>query len=138
MMNYLEQNDILSDKQLGTEKQMLLASSEVTKWVSEGKVVDMAYLDLSKAFDVVAHLLLLDKLYLLSFDLIVTSSVSVSGTTSLSMSVTYEVLQGSVWGPLLFLIYVKFIMLLWLAARLQLHKTLGYLLGFCKTEKLSY
>ena len=86
---------------------MLLVYSEVAKWVDEGEVVDIAYLDFSKAFDVVSHLLLLDKVQLLGFDPIVISliksflighsmSVSVSGTSSISMPVTYGVPQGSV------------------------------------------
>ena len=80
----------------------------------------MAYLDFSKTIDVVSHFLLVDKLQLLGFDPIVfswiksflirrTISVSVSGTSSLSMSVTSGVPQRSVSGLLLFLIYVNFI-----------------------------
>ena len=124
IMDYLEQKEILSDKQFifrkerGTENQKPLAYSEVAKWVDEGKVVVMAYLDFPKAFDVVSHLLLLDKLQLLGSDPIViswiksfligrTMSVSVSGTTSFSMPVTSRVPQESEFGPLLFLINVN-------------------------------
>ena len=70
---------------------------------------------LSEAFDVVSHLLLLDKPQLFGFDPIViswiksTMSVSVSGSSSFSMSVTSGVKQGSVSGPLLILMYVNFI-----------------------------
>ena len=125
-MNYLEQNEILLDKQFGfrhcrgTKTQLLLVYSEVDKRVDEGKIVGMSYLDFSKAFDVVSRLLLLDKLQLCGFDPIVISwiksfpigrsmSVSVSGTPSLSMPVPSEVPQGSVLGPLLFLVYANFI-----------------------------
>ena len=76
------------------------------------KVVDIACLNFSKAFDVVSHLLLLDQLQLLGFDPIVISwiqsfligrkiSVSVSVTSSLSMPVTARAPQGSVLGLLL-------------------------------------
>ena len=79
IMDYFEQNDILSDKQFGfrqgrgTENQLLLVYSEEAKGMDERKVVDMAYLYFSKAFDVVSHLLLLVKLQLLGFNPIVIS-----------------------------------------------------------------
>ena len=50
-MDYLEQNEILSDKQFGfrqgrgTENHLLLVHSEVAKWVDKGKVVYIAYLE---------------------------------------------------------------------------------------------
>ena len=78
-MDYLEQKEILSDKQFGLrqgrgmENQLLLVYSEVAEWVDERKVVDKTYLDFSTTFDLVSHLLLLDKLQLLGFDLIIIS-----------------------------------------------------------------
>ena len=110
IMDHLKQNEMLSDKHFGfgqgrgTENQLVLVYSEEAKWVDEGKVVDMVYLDFSKAFHVVSHLLLPDKLQLLGFCPIVilriksfligrTMSVSISGTSSLSMPVTSGVPQ---------------------------------------------
>ena len=88
--------------------------------MDEGEVVDIAYLDFSKAFDAVSHLFLLVYPQLHGFDPIViswiksflicrTMFVSVSGTSSLSMPVTSGVPQRSVLDTLLFLIYVNFI-----------------------------
>ena len=65
----------------------------------------MAYLEFSKDFDVVSHLLLQDKLQMLGLNQIIiqfiknfligrTKYVSVSGTSSLSIPVTSRVPQG--------------------------------------------
>ena len=48
IMEYLEKNEILSDKRFGfwqsrgKDNQLLLVYSEVARWVDEGKVMDMA------------------------------------------------------------------------------------------------
>ena len=59
--DYLEANNILSDFQFGfragrsTEDQLLLMYGKVAQWLDSGEVVDVVYLDYSKAFDMVCH-----------------------------------------------------------------------------------
>ena len=68
LMQYLELNGLLSDRQFGlrksrsTEDQMLLVYSEIASVVDSGMVVDLVLLEISKAFDVVSHVVLLEKL----------------------------------------------------------------------------
>ncbi len=124
VMGHLGRNNILTDGQHGfrrrrsCETQLLTLSDELLKSLDKGKQHDLANLDFSKAFDKVPHQRLLTKLHhygirgqtlewIRAFLTDRTQRVAVDGAISDPAPVVSGVPQGSVLGPILFLVYIN-------------------------------
>ena len=123
-MSFLDGNNILCNEQFGFRKNRstYMAGLDVIDFITSGfnnKELTLGiFVDLSKAFDTVNHNILLQKLYhygirgmalnlLKSYLACRKQLVVVDGHTSQSLAISCGVPQGSILGPLLFLLYIN-------------------------------
>ena len=125
MMAFLENNGLICDVQSGyrphhsCETLLVRMFNDINGLSDENKIVSLLLLDLSAAFDVLDHDILLRKLqydygigsnvlrWIESYLKNRSFAVKINNTTSKLCDILYGVPQGSLLGPILFILYTK-------------------------------
>ena len=125
VVNYLEVNNLMDPDQHGSRQkrsclsQLLEHQDEILRMLEEGSNVDVIYTDFEKTYEKVHHFQLLNKMkkrfrikgkvlkWFQAFLQNRQQQVIIEGTKSNPSSVKSGSVQGSVLGPLIFLMYIE-------------------------------
>ena len=122
LMNYLEQHNPLSKCQFGyrrkrsTEHAITLFTDQIRKAMDKGQMTGAIFVDLSNTLDTISHASIINRLslyglcgtsqqWIMSYLFARTQCVSYKGTLSSPSYIYCGVPQGSMLGPLLFLLH---------------------------------